>query len=56
MQAVLLTPWGHLGPISSLRALANVNRKRYTEAENDIRKAIDTAPQSAFGFRGEAER
>lgn len=34
----------------ALRALSNINRKHYAEAENDIRKAIDIAPQSAFGY------
>ena len=34
----------------ALRALANINRKRYTEAEADVRKAIEIAPQSSFGY------
>lgn len=34
----------------ALRALSNINRKHYTEAENDIRKAIDVAPQNSFGY------
>ena len=34
----------------ALRALANINRKRFSEAETDIRKAIDVAPQSSFGY------
>ncbi len=34
----------------ALRALANINRKRYTEAEADARKAIEIAPQSSFGY------
>jgi len=33
-----------------LRALANINRTHYTEAEQDIRRAIEVAPQSAFGY------
>jgi tetratricopeptide (TPR) repeat protein len=33
-----------------LRALANINRARYTVAEQDIRRAIEAAPQSAFGY------
>jgi tetratricopeptide (TPR) repeat protein len=43
-----------LQPVSpegyALRALANINRKRYSEAEQDIRKAISIAPQSCFGY------
>jgi tetratricopeptide (TPR) repeat protein len=34
----------------ALRALSNINRQQYAEAETDIRKAIDVAPQSAFGY------
>ena len=34
----------------SLRALANINRTHYVEAEQDIRRAIAAAPQSAFGY------
>lgn len=43
-----------LQPVSpegyALRALANINRKRFGEAEQDIRRAIAIAPQSAFGY------
>jgi tetratricopeptide (TPR) repeat protein len=34
----------------SLRALSNINRKRFPVAEVDVRKAIEIAPQSSFGF------
>jgi Flp pilus assembly protein TadD len=34
----------------SLRALSNVNRKRFSAAEVDVRKAIEVAPQSSFGY------
>lgn len=34
----------------ALRALANINRQHYAEAEKDIRKAIDVAPQDSFGY------
>jgi len=34
----------------ALRALSNINRRRYGEAEQDIRKAIAIAPKSAFGY------
>jgi cellulose synthase operon protein C len=34
----------------AMRALSNLNRKRYAEAEKDIRKAIEVAPQSAIGY------
>ena len=34
----------------ALRALANINRQHYVEAEQDIRKAIDVSPQNAFGY------
>lgn len=34
----------------ALRALANINRRRDTEAEADVRRAIAIAPQSAFGY------
>ena len=34
----------------ALRALANTNRKRYGEAEQDVRRAIEAAPQSAYGY------
>jgi tetratricopeptide (TPR) repeat protein len=34
----------------ALRALANINRKHYVEAEQDIRRAIAASPQSAFGY------
>jgi len=34
----------------ALRALANINGKHYAEAEQDIRRAIDAAPQSASGY------
>jgi tetratricopeptide (TPR) repeat protein len=33
----------------ALRALSNVNRKRFSTAEPDIRKAIEIAPRSSFG-------
>lgn len=34
----------------ALRALANINRKHFVEADQDIRRAIAAAPQSAFGY------
>ncbi|MGA7168586.1 MAG: tetratricopeptide repeat protein, partial [Candidatus Sulfotelmatobacter sp.] len=34
----------------ALRALANINRKRFSVAEADVRKAIEIAPQSSFGY------
>jgi Flp pilus assembly protein TadD len=34
----------------ALRALSNVNRKRFSSAEVDIRKAIEIAPQSSYGY------
>ena len=34
----------------ALRALANINRKHYAEAEQDIHRAIAAAPQSSFGY------
>ena len=34
----------------ALRALANINRKHYVEAEQDIRRAIAASPQSAYGY------
>ena len=34
----------------ALRALSNVNRKRFSAAEVDVRKAIEVAPQSSFGY------
>jgi tetratricopeptide (TPR) repeat protein len=34
----------------ALRALSNVNRKRFLTAEVDARKAIEVSPQSAFGY------
>jgi tetratricopeptide (TPR) repeat protein len=34
----------------ALRALANINRTHYVEAEQDIRRAIAAAPQSSFGY------
>jgi tetratricopeptide (TPR) repeat protein len=34
----------------SLRALSKVNRKRFSAAEVDVRKAIEIAPQSSFGY------
>ena len=34
----------------ALRALANINGKHYTEAEQDVHRAIDVAPQSAIGY------
>jgi tetratricopeptide (TPR) repeat protein len=33
-----------------LRALSNTNRARYAVAEQDVRRAIEAAPQSAFGY------
>jgi tetratricopeptide (TPR) repeat protein len=33
-----------------LRALSNVNRKRFSAAETDVQKAIEVAPQSSFGY------
>jgi len=34
----------------ALRAVANINRARYAEAEQDVRKAIGVAPDSSFGY------
>jgi tetratricopeptide (TPR) repeat protein len=34
----------------ALRALSNINRQHYPEAEQDIDKAIEIAPQNAFGY------
>ena len=34
----------------ALRALSNVNRKRFSAAEVDVKKAIEVAPQSSFGY------
>jgi len=34
----------------ALRALADINRKHYVEAEQDIRRAIAASPQSALGY------
>jgi cellulose synthase operon protein C len=34
----------------ALRGLSNINRRRYAEAELDIRKAIQIAPLSSFGY------
>jgi tetratricopeptide (TPR) repeat protein len=34
----------------ALRALSNINRQHFAEAEQDIDKAIEIAPQSAFGY------
>ena len=34
----------------ALRALSNINGKHYAEAEQDIHRAIEAAPQSAFGY------
>jgi tetratricopeptide (TPR) repeat protein len=34
----------------ALRALSNINRQHFAEAEEDIDKAIGIAPQSAFGY------
>jgi tetratricopeptide (TPR) repeat protein len=34
----------------ALRALSNINRQHYAEAEEDIHKAIDIAPQAAPGY------
>jgi tetratricopeptide (TPR) repeat protein len=33
-----------------LRALSNINRARYAIAEQDVHRAIEVAPQSAFGY------
>jgi tetratricopeptide (TPR) repeat protein len=33
-----------------LRALSNINRTRYAIAEQDVHRAIEVAPQSAFGY------
>ena len=37
-------------PRHSLRALANFNRKRFSMADADVRKAIEVAPQNSFGY------
>jgi tetratricopeptide (TPR) repeat protein len=34
----------------ALRALANINRKRFTAADPDVRRALAIAPQSSFGY------
>jgi cellulose synthase operon protein C len=34
----------------ALRALSNLNRKRYAESEADVRKAVAIAPDNAFGY------
>lgn len=34
----------------ALRALTNINRQHYADAEEDIHKAIDVSPQSAPGY------
>src|SRR4029077_11420617 len=34
----------------ALRALSNVNRKRFPAAEVDVRKAIEVAPESSYGY------
>ncbi len=47
-QLIVLQPASPEG--YALRALANINRKHYGEAEADIRRAIAIAPQSAFGY------
>ena len=47
-QLIVLRPGSPEG--YALRALANLNRKHYGEAEADIRKAIAIAPGSAFGY------
>ena len=47
-QMIRLQPWAPEG--YGLRALANINRARYAEAEQDIRRAIAAAPQSSFGY------
>ncbi|MGC2245091.1 MAG: tetratricopeptide repeat protein [Terriglobales bacterium] len=47
-QLIVLQPAAPEG--YALRALANINRKRYGQAETDIRKAIAIAPGSAFGY------
>src|ERR1700691_56501 len=48
------TPLIQLQPASpegyALRALSNINRKRFSVAEGDVRKAIEVAPQSSFGY------
>jgi len=33
-----------------LRALSNINRTRYVIAEQDVHRAIEVAPQSAYGY------
>jgi tetratricopeptide (TPR) repeat protein len=33
-----------------LRALSNINRTRYAIAEQDVHRAIEVAPQSAYGY------
>ncbi len=47
-QLIVLQPAAPEG--YALRALANINRKHYGEAEADVRRAIATAPSSAFGY------
>lgn len=47
-QLIVLQPASPEG--YALRALANINRKHYGEAEEDIRRAIAIAPGSAFGY------
>ena len=47
-QLIILQPASPEG--YALRALANINRKRFGEAEADIRRAIAIAPGSAFGY------
>jgi len=34
----------------ALRAVSYINRNRFTEAEEDVSKSIEVAPQSAFGY------
>jgi tetratricopeptide (TPR) repeat protein len=34
----------------ALRALSNINRQQYAQAEGDVDKAIEVAPQSALGY------
>jgi cellulose synthase operon protein C len=34
----------------ALRALSNINRKRFSVAEVDVTKAIEVAPQNSFGY------
>jgi tetratricopeptide (TPR) repeat protein len=47
-QLIVLQPASPEG--YALRALANINRKHYGEAEADVHRAIAIAPGSAFGY------